>query len=197
MQITLHYAPIACSLVPYVALTEAGAEFDVSVVNFLQGEHMSPDYLALNPKHKVPVLVVDGEPLTGEAVWPKSLALLVYMAREPGPGGAARRGAPAGGSALCPPRRRRAPVRRHPGSDGSQPAARDRPAGRGRAGLGRLARAPRGALPHRAPARGGGRRGADRRVHRGAEPALGRFSRSLKALRARPARSPACKSGKP
>ncbi len=28
---------------------------------------------------------VNGEPLTGEAVWPKSLALIVYMAREPGP----------------------------------------------------------------------------------------------------------------
>ena len=75
MQITLHYAPIACSLVPYVALTEAGAEFDVSVVNFLQGEHMSPDYLALNPKHKVPVLVVDGEPLT------ENVAILQWIAR--------------------------------------------------------------------------------------------------------------------
>ncbi|NIQ58964.1 MAG: hypothetical protein GWN85_37510, partial [Gemmatimonadetes bacterium] len=28
---------------------------------------------------------MDGEPLSGEAAWPKSLALLVYMAREPGP----------------------------------------------------------------------------------------------------------------
>jgi DNA-binding SARP family transcriptional activator/TolB-like protein len=31
------------------------------------------------------VVTVDGEHLTGEAAWPKSLALLVYMAREPGP----------------------------------------------------------------------------------------------------------------
>jgi DNA-binding SARP family transcriptional activator len=30
-------------------------------------------------------VAVDGEPLSGEAAWPKSLALLVYMAREPGP----------------------------------------------------------------------------------------------------------------
>ena len=58
MQITLHYSPIACSLVPYVALTEAGADFEVEVVNFFKGEHMSPEYLQLNPKHKVPVLVV-------------------------------------------------------------------------------------------------------------------------------------------
>lgn len=30
-------------------------------------------------------VLVDGEPLTGEAAWPKSLALIIYMAREPGP----------------------------------------------------------------------------------------------------------------
>lgn len=30
-------------------------------------------------------VAVNGEPVTGEAAWPKSLALLVYMAREPGP----------------------------------------------------------------------------------------------------------------
>lgn len=30
-------------------------------------------------------VAVNNEPLTGEAVWPKSLALIVYMAREPGP----------------------------------------------------------------------------------------------------------------
>ena len=75
MQITLHYAPIACSLVPYVALVEAGAEFEVSVVNFLKAEHMGPEYLKLNPKHKVPVLVVDGEPLT------ENVAILQWIAR--------------------------------------------------------------------------------------------------------------------
>lgn len=76
MQITLHYSPIACSLVPYVALTEADADFEVKVVNFLKGEHMSPDYLQLNPKHKVPVLVVDGEPLT------ENVAILQWIARQ-------------------------------------------------------------------------------------------------------------------
>ena len=30
-------------------------------------------------------ITVDGEELSGEAAWPKSLALVVYMAREPGP----------------------------------------------------------------------------------------------------------------
>ncbi len=64
MQLTLFYAPMTCALVPYVTLLEAGAKFDVEVVNFLKGDHLAPDYLKLNPKHKVPVLLVDGEPLT-------------------------------------------------------------------------------------------------------------------------------------
>lgn len=62
--LTLYYAPISCALVPYVALIEAGAPFDVRVVNVRGGEQLSADYLKINPKHKVPVLLVDGQPLT-------------------------------------------------------------------------------------------------------------------------------------
>jgi glutathione S-transferase len=75
VQITLYYAPIACSLVPYIALTEANADFDVKVVNFLQGEHTKPEYLKVNPKHKVPVLMVDDQPLT------ENVAILQWIAR--------------------------------------------------------------------------------------------------------------------
>lgn len=64
MQIILYYAPIACSLVPYVSLTEAGAEFEVRPINLKTSQQMSPEYHALNPKHKVPMLVVDGQSLT-------------------------------------------------------------------------------------------------------------------------------------
>jgi glutathione S-transferase len=64
MQITLYYSPIACSLVPYVTLTEAGTDFQVRNVNLRKGEQNASDYLKLNPKHKVPVLVVDGQVLT-------------------------------------------------------------------------------------------------------------------------------------
>jgi glutathione S-transferase len=76
MKITLYYAPVACSLVPFLALTEAGAEFEVCVINFMQGVHMSAEYLRLNPKHKVPVLVVDGEALT------ENVAILQWIANE-------------------------------------------------------------------------------------------------------------------
>lgn len=64
MQITLYYAPIACSMVPYICLTEAGATFDVKPINMRKQQQMTPEYMALNPKHKVPLLVVDGRPLT-------------------------------------------------------------------------------------------------------------------------------------
>src|SRR6202167_2879521 len=61
MNLVLYYAPVACSLVPYVTLTEAGAQFEVRPVNMGKRQQMSADYLKVNPKHKVPVLVVDGE----------------------------------------------------------------------------------------------------------------------------------------
>jgi glutathione S-transferase len=75
MKLTLYYAPMTCALVPYVALTEAGAEFDVQNVNSRSGQLRTPEFLALNPKHKVPVLVIDGEPLT------ENLALQIWIAR--------------------------------------------------------------------------------------------------------------------
>lgn len=75
MNITLYYAPIACSLVPYVTLTEAGASFDVKPINLRGGQQMTPEYLKLNPKHKVPVLVVDGKTLT------ENIAIQQFIAR--------------------------------------------------------------------------------------------------------------------
>lgn len=64
MSIKLYYAPTTCALVPYVNLTEARATFDVELVNMRKKQQMTPEYLAINPKHKVPSLVVDGNPLT-------------------------------------------------------------------------------------------------------------------------------------
>jgi len=64
MEIILYYAPITCALAPYVTLTEAKADFEVRPLNFRKKQQMSPEYLKLNPKHKVPLLIVDGRPLT-------------------------------------------------------------------------------------------------------------------------------------
>ena len=75
MEIILYYAPDACSLVPYVTLTEAGASFEVRPLNLRADQQRSVDYRKLNPKHKVPLLVVDGRPL-GENV-----AIQIWIAR--------------------------------------------------------------------------------------------------------------------
>jgi glutathione S-transferase len=61
MEIALYYAPITCALAPYITLTEAGATFEVRPLNFRKGQHTSPEYLKINPKHKVPLLIVDGK----------------------------------------------------------------------------------------------------------------------------------------
>jgi glutathione S-transferase len=51
---------MTCALVPYVTLTEAGADFEVKNLNTRANHHKMPQFLSLNPKHKVPVLVIDG-----------------------------------------------------------------------------------------------------------------------------------------
>ena len=64
MDIKLYYAPNTCALAPFITLTEAGSDFEAVPVNMRKGENKTPEYLKLNPKHKVPVLVVDGKVLT-------------------------------------------------------------------------------------------------------------------------------------
>ena len=76
MKLTLYYAPMTCALVPYVALTEAGADFEVVDLNTRTNQHKTPEFLRLNPKHKVPVLVIDGYPLT------ENVAIQLWIARQ-------------------------------------------------------------------------------------------------------------------
>ena len=71
--IQLYMAPGTCARVPCIALEEAGAEFESVLIRFMRGEHKSPDFKTLNPKGKVPTLVVDGEPLT------ENLAIITYL----------------------------------------------------------------------------------------------------------------------
>jgi len=75
MKLTLYYAPLTCALGPFVTLTEAGAEFEVRNLNTRANQHKTPEFLALNPKHKVPVLVIDGDPLT------ENIAIQLFIAR--------------------------------------------------------------------------------------------------------------------
>ena len=76
MNLTLYYAPNTCATVPYITLTEAGADFDVRNVNTRTGGNRTPEFLRLNPKHKVPVLIIDGEPLT------ENVAIQIWINRQ-------------------------------------------------------------------------------------------------------------------
>lgn len=64
MEIVLYYSPNTCALAPYITLTEARADFEARPLNFRKRQNFSPEYLKINPKHKVPALVVDGKILT-------------------------------------------------------------------------------------------------------------------------------------
>ena len=64
MKIELYFAPGACSFVPHVALEASKAPFEPKLVKLHKGEHKAPEYLKMNPNGQVPVLVVDGRPLT-------------------------------------------------------------------------------------------------------------------------------------
>ena len=73
--LTLYFAPGASSMAPHIALHEVGADFEARPVSFRRQENRTPDFLALNPLGQVPLLVIDGRPLTEVA------GILFYLAR--------------------------------------------------------------------------------------------------------------------
>ncbi|MBR0650692.1 glutathione S-transferase family protein [Roseomonas terrae] len=73
--LTLFLAPGSSSMAPHIMLHEVGAPFDIRPISFRRREHRDPAFLALNPEGKVPVLLLDGHPLTEVA------AILFYLAR--------------------------------------------------------------------------------------------------------------------
>jgi glutathione S-transferase len=73
--IALYAAPGSCARVSMVGLEHVGLTFEYRLVRPMRQETRSPEYLAMNPKGKVPVLAVDGEILT------ENVAILTYLAR--------------------------------------------------------------------------------------------------------------------
>lgn len=74
-KLDFHFSPGACSLTTHIALEEAGAAFTPKPTYTRKGQTRTPEYLALNPKGKVPLLIVDGKPLT------ENVAILTYLNR--------------------------------------------------------------------------------------------------------------------
>jgi glutathione S-transferase len=71
----LYYATGTCALASHIALEEAGAEYSTVRVSFAASEQRSPEYLAINPKGRVPSLVTDRGILT------ETPAMLAYIAQ--------------------------------------------------------------------------------------------------------------------
>jgi glutathione S-transferase len=74
--LTLYYSPGACSLAPHIALEETGIAYEAHRINFAATEQRSPDYLAINPKGRVPALDDNGFVVT------ENPAILRYIARQ-------------------------------------------------------------------------------------------------------------------
>jgi len=73
--LTFFYSPRACSFVPHVVLEEIGVPYHPVRVTLSEGEHLKPEYLAINPRARVPVLKTDRGVLT------ECGAILTYLAR--------------------------------------------------------------------------------------------------------------------
>jgi glutathione S-transferase len=71
----LYFATGTCALASHIALEEAGAEYSTVRINFATSEQRSPEYLAINPKGRVPSLVTD------EGILTETPAMLAYIAQ--------------------------------------------------------------------------------------------------------------------
>lgn len=73
--LTLYYAPGSCARASHIALREAGAGFDLRLVDFAHGEQRTDGYRQVNPKGRVPALATDRGILT------ETPAILAFIAQ--------------------------------------------------------------------------------------------------------------------
>ncbi|THD45740.1 MAG: glutathione S-transferase [Bradyrhizobium sp.] len=71
----LYYAAHTCALASHIALEDAGAEYSTVRIDFAAHQQRSPEYLAINPKGRVPALVTERGILT------ETPAMLAFIAQ--------------------------------------------------------------------------------------------------------------------
>jgi glutathione S-transferase len=71
----LYYAPGTCALASHIALIDADADYEAVRLDFTQQQQQSTEYLAVNPKGRVPALV------TEQGVITETPAILAYIAQ--------------------------------------------------------------------------------------------------------------------
>lgn len=81
--IDLYYWPTPNGFKIAIMLEECGLPYDVKPVNIGQGDQFKPEFLALNPNHRMPV-IVDHEAEGGPLSVFESGAILVYLAEKTG-----------------------------------------------------------------------------------------------------------------
>ena len=72
----LYYSPGACSIGIHVVLEEIGKPYELSLVSLKDGAQYKPEYMAINPKSKVPALQRDDGSVLTE--WP---VIATWLAR--------------------------------------------------------------------------------------------------------------------
>lgn len=72
---TLYFSPGSCALASLIALAESGLAYETRRLNLANGDQRQPDYLAINPKGRVPALVTDKGVIT------ENVAILAYVAQ--------------------------------------------------------------------------------------------------------------------
>jgi len=70
----LFYAPGSAAMAPHAVLEEIGAKHELVPVDLQKKAHQKPEYLKLNPKGRVPVLV------DGDFVLTESAAIIMHLA---------------------------------------------------------------------------------------------------------------------
>lgn len=81
--IDLYYWPTPNGFKIAIMLEECGLPYDIQPVNIGQGDQFKPEFLALNPNHRMPV-IVDHEAEGGPLSVFESGAILVYLAEKTG-----------------------------------------------------------------------------------------------------------------
>lgn len=69
----LYYAPNTCALASHIILEESGAPYETVRMDFAKNDQKSADYLAVNPKARVPALATEHGVLT------ETPAILAYL----------------------------------------------------------------------------------------------------------------------
>ena len=71
----LYYSRKSCAYAPHILLHDAGAAFEARHIDFVTGEQNGPEFLAINPKGRVPALV------TPDGILTENPAILLYIAQ--------------------------------------------------------------------------------------------------------------------